>query len=206
MTFGIIKERDRKSFSPWRGYDVKRFFFKNRGFTLSEIMVVIIVIGTLASVAAPIIDGIAEQGKVSATKESLQQLRTGLINFSNDLGKLPFMGLSATNAAGYNLADTLALGVDEAHNVLVTNSASGFNCGMNNWTYSRRWKGPYMDTTPEEFMYDAWDGKIRYVHFNKAIYLHSYGGDGEVENPFSEVLKNTYEGDDIVLSISKTKF
>jgi prepilin-type N-terminal cleavage/methylation domain-containing protein len=46
------------------------------GFTLMEIMVVIIVIAVLASVAGPMIGSITDQGRASATKSKINSLKS----------------------------------------------------------------------------------------------------------------------------------
>ncbi len=169
-----------------------------------EIMVVIIVIAVLASVSGPMIAGIVDQGKVTATKAAMQAVKTGLIRYSNDLGKFPFCGTNASLGSAYNTAGVSALGTTIDTNCLVTNSSGLLNLNMPNWLYQKRWSGPYMDTDPAEFMIDPWESKILYQHGNKGIWLHSYGPDGM--DDFVQAIMNNYEGDDIVISLSKVKF
>jgi len=189
--------------------DKKMIRRKNQGrfgFTLMEIMVVIIVIAVLASVAGPMIGSITDQGKASATRAAMQNIKTALVNYNNDLGKFPFTGTNPALPEAYNAADTECLGADISKNVLVSNSIGSpiINLGSNTDIYKKRWKGPYMDSDPAEFMVDAWESKIHYKYYNHQLFLHSYGPDNQ--DDFVNALSNNYEGDDIVMSISRTKF
>ena len=149
---------------------------RKSGFTLMEIMVVIIVIAVLASVAGPMIGSITDQGRASATKSKLSSLKSALLAYQSDLGRLPNNG-SLTVAADYN-GETLLSPNEEDKNVLYSNEIE-LNSVKN---YQRKWKGPYMDSDPTDFMYDSWGNQIQYVAFNKNIYLWSYGADQEPYN------------------------
>lgn len=178
-----------------------------QGFTLMEIMVVIIVIAVLASVAGPMIGSITDQGKASATRAAMQNVKTALVNYNNDVGKFPFSGNSkatSVQGASYNQANNIAMGQQMTTNVLVDNSASSINLGIDTAIYKKRWKGPYMDSDPLEFMTDAWESKIQYKHYNKQLFLHSHGPDG-IDDFLAAVAPN-YEGDDLIMSITRVKF
>jgi len=73
-----------------------------------EIMVVIIVIAVLASVAGPMIGSITDQGRSSATKANLSSLKSALLAFQRDVGKMPVCG-NIRLAASYN-NDTAGVG------------------------------------------------------------------------------------------------
>ncbi|NLI75298.1 MAG: prepilin-type N-terminal cleavage/methylation domain-containing protein [Candidatus Riflebacteria bacterium] len=177
---------------------------RRAGFTLMEIMVVIIVIAVLASVAGPMIGSITDQGKSAATKAAMTNLKTALVNYNNDLGRFPHT-TSTSSANTINAADTVALDATYDKNVLVNNTVTGTFTNMGINAYSKRWKGPYMDSNPEEFMMDAWDAKIKYYHWNKGIYLHSAGPDGAMD-AVTTVAGPNYDGDDILVSVSRVKF
>ncbi len=175
-----------------------------RGFTLMEIMVVIIVIAVLASVAGPMIGSITDQGKSSATKASINNLKTALVNYNNDLGRFPHTA-NAYISANVNNADTAALLNQSNQNVLVENSVGGTFTNMGINAYAKRWKGPYMDSDASAFMQDAWDLKIKYFHHNKQIWLQSGGPDGQFNNA-ADVTVTGYSGDDLITSLSRVKF
>ena len=202
---------------------VKSMHDNRSGFTLMEIMVVVVIIAVLASVAGPMIGDIINQGKASATRSKMSSLKSAIVTYKNDVGRYPFYGdkgnVSYKNAycADYVLSD------DVSNNVLVKPDtllgAGDVNCGGNEGCWStfygkggRKWKGPYMDSDPADFMTDSWGTKIRYHAFDHSLILWSAGPDGEFHNiasgdPNSDVLDSEKyaegETDDLFISIAR---
>lgn len=184
---------------------------KNSGFTLMEIMVVIIVIAVLASVAGPMIGSITDQGRASATKSKLSSLKSAILAYNGDTGRYPFWGDSAwvKNADLYN-KDTNLFG-DGIDNNILTCSAYGTGVNTNNFMFNipkyqnQKWKGPYMDAEPLDFMYDSWGTRIKYYHYNRGLWLHAAGPD-QTFDAVTDATKTDYVGDDIVLSVARLKF
>ncbi len=177
-----------------------------KGFTLMEIMVVIIVIAVLASVAGPMIGSITDQGRASATKSKLSSLKSALLAYQQDVGRMPYVGKVGC-ISSYNAEKLLCTSCEDL-NVLVSDSNSGFGSNVPN-RYAKKWKGPYMDADPEDFMVDAWGNDIKYVAKGKNLYIWSYGPDGEAYGNVDEAYKaqseNSDECDDIVISVWKRK-
>ena len=176
-----------------------------------EIMVVIIVIAVLASVGGSVVTSFVDQGRTSATKEKLTTLKNALLAYQADVGRLPHTGAAKCSSYGLAYNEAIEQGLlsynCEEENVLLTDIK---NVGLKSKYYKRRWKGPYMDTDPSDFMYDAWDNPIRYVAKGKNIYLWSYGIDGNYDDPDPEkVFKRTQDKDDyiddIIISVKRFK-
>ncbi len=146
-------------------------------------------------------------GGSSATKACMQNIKTALVNYNNDLGFFPYIGTVKRDPRNYFCADEPCLGTSTSRNVLVASDVgSPFELGgLMPATYAKRWKGPYMDSDPAEFMTDAWENKIVYTFWGKAIYLHSSGPNGYFD-PIDSVLAPSYSGDDIIMCVSRTKF
>ncbi|MEW6713058.1 MAG: prepilin-type N-terminal cleavage/methylation domain-containing protein [Candidatus Riflebacteria bacterium] len=151
------------------------------GFTLMEIMVVIIVIAVLASVAGPMIGSITDQGRASATKSKISSIKSAIMAYKSDVGRYPFFG-EACNAGyklAYNESSSKLLGNGEGNNVFVNENIGilGNVCDFKIPNYRRKWKGPYFESGPDDFMYDAWGTKMNYTVNDKSVYMHSAGTD-----------------------------
>jgi general secretion pathway protein G len=70
---------------------------KNQGFTLIEVMVVIIIVGLLSALVAPKFFGKIDQARVKTTKTQIELLGAALDDFRLDNGRYPTMeeGLNA---------------------------------------------------------------------------------------------------------------
>jgi len=175
------------------------------GFTLMEIMVVIIVIAVLASVAGPMIGSITDQGRSSATKSKLSSLKSALVSYKNDVGRFPYMGNAVndvSDGAKYNQAHNAYLASAE-NNVLITNATA-----VPITNYDRRWKGPYMDSNAEDFMTDGWGNRIGYFAHDFNIYIRSDGINGIAEgvaDALNAAKQESGEADDIITSVAKVR-
>ncbi len=182
------------------------------GFTLMEIMVVIIVIAILASVGGSMVISFVDQGRRSATKEKLAQLKKGFLAYQADVGRMPHIGLAKCSGCkqAYNmdLLDDILSYNDDNKNVLLTGDV---NVGMKMRQYKKRWCGPYMDSEPSDFMYDAWGNPIYYVVDDRNLYLWSYGpepytpDDDSPKEVFKRVQNQDEYTDDLIVSIKRFK-
>lgn len=79
---------------------------RGRGFTLVELLIVIIIIGILASVAIPLVRDASRRAKESAVRDQISSLRKAVSYFHEDTECYPLTlaDLSATTAPaeGYN--------------------------------------------------------------------------------------------------------
>jgi len=118
---------------------------KQKGFTLIEIMIVLVVLGLLIAVALPKVSQVLFTGKVNATKTSLSSLSKAVKNFNADTSVWPA-----------NISDLMSpiAGGNACYNTK-TLAASTYSAAQ-----VKNWKGPYMDGTTNEISVDAWGAKV----------------------------------------------
>jgi len=124
-------------------YKIK--FYNQKGFTLTEIMIVLIILGLLIAVALPRVSQVLFTGKVSATKTSLSSFSKAVKNFNADLSVWPA-----------NIND---LAMAPKFGDACYNSKSLAQVSYSQ-THIKNWRGPYMDGTTAEISVDAWGAKI----------------------------------------------
>mgnify|MGYP003791077383 CR=1 FL=1 len=125
---------------------------RSRGFTLIELMLVVIIIGIIAAIAIPRIAGRTEKARLTAARADLSALSTALDSFELDTGRFPT--------------------TEEGLDALVRMPAS--------LTPEDGWQGPYMRT--REIPLDPWNREYHYKYPGEHgvdYDVYSSGPDGE---------------------------
>ncbi|MFZ5951761.1 MAG: hypothetical protein ACOYXC_13710 [Candidatus Rifleibacteriota bacterium] len=138
----------------------------------------------------------ADETRTGASKARMQCLKTGLRNFQADLGFFPkASGGIDDDPDAYFLDARSGLGFASSTNCLSVNNAAGYLMnGMDEAAFKKRWKGPYMDNEPEEFMTDCWGMPFIYIRHRKGLYLWAAGQDGRFDD-FDKIITSTTYGD-----------
>lgn len=85
---------------------MKRFLGNQKGFTLVELMIVIVIVGILAAVAIPIYQGNIRKAKMSECDAALGTVRTAMRVFYAEHGRYP-RATDGTAVTGTTLGDSL---------------------------------------------------------------------------------------------------
>ncbi|MFA5479730.1 MAG: type II secretion system protein GspG [Candidatus Muiribacteriota bacterium] len=111
-----------------------------KGFTLLELLIVIVVIGILAAVSVPRLMSFIDEGKVGATRSEMAAIKSAARLFFMHTNRYPtHVGELVRNNLG---GDTGAAAI------------SG-------------WRGPYMEDGYEEVVNDAWGNEYRIINQRK---------------------------------------
>ena len=119
------------------------------GFTLLEIMVVVIIIGVLAATIIPQFMGTTQDAKVSAAKADISQLENALERFNIHMDRFPTM--------------------DEGLKVLVEAPAGE----------DKKWRGPYIKVLRPDPWGNTYEYRVPGIHHPTTFDVWSKGADGQ---------------------------
>lgn len=119
------------------------------GFTLIEIMVVVIIIGVLAAMIIPQFTGTTTDAKISAAKGDVSQLESALERFNLHMDRYPTM--------------------DEGLKVLVEAPAGD----------NKKWRGPYIKQLRADPWGNGYQYRFPGIHHPFTFDLWSRGADGQ---------------------------
>ena len=119
------------------------------GFTLLEIMVVVIIIGVLAATIIPQFMGTTHDAKVSAAKGDVAQLESAMERFNLHMDRFPTM--------------------DEGLNVLVEASVGE----------DKKWRGPYIKVLRPDPWGNPYQYRAPGMHHSSTFDVWSRGADGQ---------------------------
>jgi general secretion pathway protein G len=122
---------------------------RSAGFTLIEIMVVVIIIGVLAATIIPQFMGTTHDAKVSAAKADVSQLENALERFNLHMDRYPTM--------------------DEGLKVLVEAPAGE----------DKKWRGPYIKLLRPDPWGNQYQYRVPGMHHTTTFDVWSRGADGQ---------------------------
>lgn len=107
---------------------------KNKGVTLIELLIVIVVLGIIVTFAIPSVQGIIRRSKLAAISNDTRTIEDAAEYYTVDVGERPYGALSGSGTCTTWNAD----------------STNTFVVGTRSGSPIEDWAGPYMTTWPEE--------------------------------------------------------
>ena len=138
------------------------------GFTLIELVTIIVILGILAGVAIPKFSSISENSKFTATREEMSSLKTAIVGDASMVagGEFIFRGYEGDCGFAPNqLAD------------LVTKPDS---VPVYDKLVRMGWNGPYIDGAGLSYLSDAWGNSYVYQQSNRRLISTGDGADSVI--------------------------
>ena len=135
------------------------------GFTLIELVMIIVVLGILAAVAVPKFSDMANSSKINATKQELSTLKQAIVGNprASSGGAYVDRGFEGDVSFVPSLLQDL---VRKPDSIAVYNPLTRLG-----------WNGPYLDSLNGAYLADAWG--VNYVYQPGSRQIFSTGGSGD---------------------------
>lgn len=123
---------------------------KENGFTLIELVIVIVVLGIVAAVAIPRFGSLSENSKINVTKEEMRRIKEAIIGNPQLVTGGQYIDRGFLGDVGHPPSNLVDL-------VRKPDSIPAYD------KFSRvGWNGPYLDSAGNKYLYDAWDSVYGY--------------------------------------------
>jgi len=127
------------------------------GFTLIELVMIIVVLAILAGVGIPKIGGIIAASKVNSTKSEMSELKRAIVGSPSMVAGGTIASKGFEHDVGFAPSRLVDL-VSQPGSLQVWNRITEIG-----------WHGPYIDSTDGDYMTDAWGSTYAYNNVSRTI-------------------------------------
>lgn len=142
-----------------------------KGFTLIELVIVIVTLGILAAFAVPKFVDMADSSKINATKQELTNLKRAIV------------GNPSVVAGGQQVARGFEGDVGFTPERLQDLAVKPDSVSVYNALTRLGWNGPYIDTSGGDYLLDAWGNSYSYIPGSRLL-LSTGGGSDTIRVTF----------------------
>jgi type II secretory pathway pseudopilin PulG len=144
----------------------KNFAEWHRGFTLIELIIIIVTLGILAAVAIPRMGLMSDSAKINATRDEMTRIKSAIIGDARVVSGGEFISRGFEGDVGFAPSRLQDL-VTKPDSVPTYNKFTRLG-----------WNGPYIDSAGQSYLHDAWDSTYSYNASARTI--TSIGADPDI--------------------------
>lgn len=134
-----------------------RLLENNHGFTLVELVIIIVVLGIVAAVAIPKMGLLTDNAKINATRDEMATLKTAIVGDARAVSGGEYINRGFEGDVGNPPNSLIDLAVKP-------DSIPAYD------KFTRLgWNGPYIDSAGQDYLTDAWGNTYTYDPLTRTI-------------------------------------